>query len=1189
MEACQKTIWREEDEMANIQGTNGNDVLVDTAATDTIDGLDGNDQISSTHGGFDTLNGGNGNDRILASAAVDGQIGPIAANGGAGDDFIRFTGLRDTGAVISGGADNDRIEIDTQRAAFGIAIDAGTGNDVVVLNEWGDAIVNVGLTLGAGVDVVRFTTRNATDTKLHVTIQDFTTGAGGDRIDFGDYLYLLSGWSQTTNPFTGGFVFLGQQGADAVLYVDRDGTAGAGTTLNPLITFKNTTVASLTAYNFFGYDPGGAAPSGLVINGTAGDDTLTGEAGADTIHGLGGNDTIDGKNGSDAIYGDEGNDILSDYEGADVQLYGGIGNDTLIVSRASPTYILSGTVDGGDNDDVIDVTNGSAALTVLGGAGADTIRIIGPGMPVVDAGIGNDTIIAMEGTHLVTLGAGADVVRYQELGSIRVADFQVGAGGDSIDVTSALLVQVYLWDYATNPFATQHIFLEQSGPNTLVYLDLNGTAGGAHSHDRLLATLDNVVMGTLTAANFGGWDPAGTQPAGQIINGTPGPDTLTGGIGGDTINGLGDNDTIKGYVGNDTINGGAGNDVLDGEWGSDVVDGGGDNDTITDAFDGNDTLRGGDGNDVITLTRARNHFDHGPSNVVIEGNDGSDTIRLIGSGLENGEYIDAAISAGLGSDLVQIGAMHSGTIDLGDGADRLELTSYFQPINAQMTLGAGQDLVVYLRPSIDPGTKTITDFQVGDSGDRIEFLEFGALSFAQQGANTLVIETVGPATRTVLVLENVQAAQLTAYNKGQGPTGTSGNDVITGDDNVNTIHGLAGNDVLYGRGAADNLYGDEGNDILDGGTGNDRMEGGTGDDNYYVSDAGDIIVEAVGGGNDGVYSYISYVLTPGAEVETLSTISHAATTAINLTGNAFAQTIVGNAGANVLHGGGGADLLVGLGGNDTYYVDQAGVTVSENAGGGTDTIYVSFSYTLGGNVEVETLSTNDYGSTQAINLTGNAFNQTLIGNAGANVLHGGGGVDSLIGLGGNDTYYIDVAGTQAYEAAAAGTDVIYTSVSYALAAGNEIETLSSNNYGATTAINLTGNASAQTVVGNAGANTLNGGAGADTLYGLGGADNFDFTTALGGGNVDYIADFSVVDDTVELDDAIFAGIGTAGAFNPNAFFAGAAAHDADDRIIYNSATGQLFYDADGNGGGAAVQFATLAGNPVLTASDFQVI
>ena len=108
------------------------------------------------------------------------------------------------------------------------------------------------------------------------------------------------------------------------------------------------------------------------------------------------------------------------------------------------------------------------------------------------------------------------------------------------------------------------------------------------------------------------------------------------------------------------------------------------------------------------------------------------------------------------------------------------------------------------------------------------------------------------------------------------------------------------------------------------------------------------------------------------------------------------------------------------------------------------------------------------------------------------------------------------------------------------------------------------------------------------MWGFGGADTFAFTTALGGGNVDFIEFMVSGTDKIALDDAVFTGLGL-GALNANAFHVGAAAHDADDRIIYNSATGQLFFDADGNGGGAAVQFATLQSITVIAASDFTVI
>ena len=87
----------------------------------------------------------------------------------------------------------------------------------------------------------------------------------------------------------------------------------------------------------------------------------------------------------------------------------------------------------------------------------------------------------------------------------------------------------------------------------------------------------------------------------------------------------------------------------------------------------------------------------------------------------------------------------------------------------------------------------------------------------------------------------------------------------------------------------------------------------------------------------------------------------------------------------------------------------------------------------------------------------------------------------------------------------------------------------------TAAIALAGNELANTVYGNNGNNVLNGGRGNDTLYGYSGADAFRFDSALGAGNVDRIGDYSVADDLIQLDDAVFAGLApgalAAGAFN----------------------------------------------------------
>ena len=64
---------------------------------------------------------------------------------------------------------------------------------------------------------------------------------------------------------------------------------------------------------------------------------------------------------------------------------------------------------------------------------------------------------------------------------------------------------------------------------------------------------------------------------------------------------------------------------------------------------------------------------------------------------------------------------------------------------------------------------------------------------------------------------------------------------------------------------------------------------------------------------------VSYTLNANAQVERLAASDANATSAINLTGNAWSHLIQGNNGANVLTGGSGNDTLMGYGGNDTLF------------------------------------------------------------------------------------------------------------------------------------------------------------------------------------------------------------------------------------------------------------------------------
>ena len=123
-----------------------------------------------------------------------------------------------------------------------------------------------------------------------------------------------------------------------------------------------------------------------------------------------------------------------------------------------------------------------------------------------------------------------------------------------------------------------------------------------------------------------------------------------------------------------------------------------------------------------------------------------------------------------------------------------------------------------------------------------------------------------------------------------------------------------------------------------------------------------------------------------------------------------------------------------------------------------------------------------------------------------------------------------------------------------------------------------------------GPNVIGGGRGNDTLTGGEDGDTFQFDTALNSlNNVDRITDFNVVDDTIVLENSIFTGLTAGGVLVASAFHVGASAAAADDRIVYNSATGALIYDSNGNAAGGATQFAKLATGLALTNADFVVI
>jgi serralysin len=655
-------------------------------------------------------------------------------------------------------------------------------------------------------------------------------------------------------------------------------------------------------------------------------------------------------------------------------------------------------------------------------------------------------------------------------------------------------------------------------------------------------------------------------------------------VGGLTIRGV---EKVVFYAGsgNDTITGGALDDTLSGGAGTDILSGGDGNDIIQDSVGQSGTLSGGNGDDTITVLQ---DVSDATSTFTISGGAGNDTIALVADTGSTRFSITGAINAGDGDDLVKIGAMTGGTVDLGQGNDRLEIGRY-AGVTASVTLGGGQDQVL-LSSNSAGGNLVITDFAAGVYGDRLDLSRVfgdgtnlfatGAATLLQQGADT-VFQVNGV---TVVTLANVVATALSADNLGGFASGiyVPGPANASGSGGPDTFYGTAFNDVLRGEGGDDVLFGADGDDTLVGGGDVDTMEGGSGDDTYYVDDARDVVIEGFNAGYDRILTDINFTIADN--VERLAARDAAGTSALNLYGNGFANSLIGNAGANVLDGFAGADSMIGLGGNDVYFVDDSGDDVVEALGGGYDTVFANASYRLGNNVE--RVVTLDPSSTAAINFTGNALDNEMTGNAGANILDGGAGADLMVGGAGNDIYFVDNTGDVVSDAPDGGYDTVFTSTNFLLA--SLIERVVAVDGTSTVPITLSGNEFANEITGNAGTNLIDGKAGSDLLMGGGGADAFVFSTALGVNNIDALPDLVAGQDKIYLDHAIFAALG-AGALSADAFKVGSGATDADDRIIYDPVTGALYYDADGNGSGAAVQFAVLHEGLGVTASDFHVI
>jgi Ca2+-binding RTX toxin-like protein len=523
--------------------------------------------------------------------------------------------------------------------------------------------------------------------------------------------------------------------------------------------------------------------------------------------------------------------------------------------------------------------------------------------------------------------------------------------------------------------------------------------------------------------------------------------------------------------------------------------------------------------------------------------------------------------------------------------------------------------------------------------------ELGYAKFGQQLVGQITGLTLSTVTLGGDIIEKltIDGADVTVAGGSRLPLGlfVQGNDVIVGSSLNDYLHGVTGDDELNGRGGRDFLFGDEGNDTLQGGSNDaDALYGGIGNDRFEVSDARHVVVEAAGEGSDAVISSVSYVLTSASEIEILAAVSNSG--AINLTGSSTANTIYGNASRNLLLGQGGDDTIVGGGGNDTVDGGRGADRLSGGSGddtivggGGSDTVdggrgadqlfggsgrdQLSYSHSAEA-VIVDLGAAEGYagdalgdvvsgfedvlGSSRSDWITGDDFanrfigdrgNDLLVGGFGNDTLWGGRGNDSLIGGGGFDRldYSRDTGRKGVVVNLTLGTardgfggrDVVSN---FEDVRGTKFRDVIVGGIGDET---LRGEGASDRLRGGDGDDRLFGGAGRDALSGGAGSDKFVFNSRpKGSTNIDRITDFNPAEDFLYLDNAFIKNIGREDVPLRDEFFhLGKAAEDRFTRIIYDKASGSLYYDPDGTGASAQVKIAVLTSKASLDSSDIFVI
>ncbi len=975
------------------QGLGGNDQIIGSKESDTLDGGSGNDFIVGNLGS-NVITGGSGNDSLLGGANNDtiyGTTGLNTIDGGYGDDSIIGGNFNDKIIVglgtdtIDGGSGTDTLEFtnDYDGSIISATVDLLTETLTVNTNLGAPDLNTVGLTysqsftgiegiVGGDYALTVIGTDNG-DSLLGGSGDDsISAGAGDDTLDGGSGADTLEGENDADMIFgnAGNDSIIGGAGLDTL-----DGGAGNDT----LIAGEDTLDA-----NSGTYDPGDEGES---LSGGTGNDSLIGGYGADTLFGGQQDDVINAGGGNDLVYAfgsdsnaPSGNDVLNGEDGNDTidggdgnaTISGGIGDDVIVVSGVisslsdGTTTSASKTIDGGAGNDTLDLSSNGVrfesgfdiGIVLDMGAGTGSYELVDPSVTLNgDYGFtfsNIETVIGTNGTDSITgsnsddsiAGGGGDDTIFASFGNDTLDG---GSGTNTLDFTGSGLI-------------TTNAFLSNQG-GTATFLDAEGNEY------------------TLTYSNF---DRFVGFEGGIEVTGTNQNDSLVGGDGPDVIDALDGNDTVDGGAGNDSIDGGQGQDNLAGGAGNDTIIGG-DNAL---GFDNDDTIDGGVGDDSILAGFGDDSVTGDAGSDTLSGGDGADT-------LEGGDGADS-ILGGDGRD----------SIDAGDGDDTIQGGPGDSTGGDIISAGTGDDAILWF-------VGDANNFQSIDGGDDTDRLIINMEDGFDLDQNTLVIEGTNitayyyyasdPSSWTSQTFEATGIEEVFVISDANGTLVSTNNPPgivasltpVTGTDASEQITGTAANELINALGGDDTVAASVGYDIADGGNGTDTLRLDTADFAGGVDiDIAPGRVTSVTNANAKTYfqNFEAYVATNSADTILGSVageriVAGGGNDSVNAGGgndtiSASDSTNAGNDGANVIDGGDGNDSISAGTGNDTII-----------GGAGNDTITALGTNTIDGGDGDDSIVAS--GTFTANTIDGGAGNDTIAG-LGNDTLDGGDGDDNLV-------------------------------------------------------------------------------------------------------------------------------------------------------------------------------------------------